>query len=310
MARLIRLLLVACALGVLSACSVSPSRANLQEPPRCTIREPLQGSALPFGPVEVIAEATHPTGVSHLELCVDGAPFAVSALSDADGNPASMRWVWEPGLPGTYVLQARARSRAGAWGPYARVVVTIKPEQPTPTCTRTPTATATSTPTSTPSPTSTSTPTRKPAQAAAPTAQPSPTPAVIVAVETPAPPDGPKISGPRASTARFFYGGADCGPQEITLSVEVTDPNGVTSVRLYYALADKATGAMTPWSSREMSPADGRWSCTINPAQDIPRYDAYRNAWFQVYFVATSGSGLRTQSPGYYTAYTLSRCGS
>ncbi|MCL6431096.1 MAG: hypothetical protein K6V36_09575 [Anaerolineae bacterium] len=307
MARFVSLLLMACTLG-LSACGAPPSGVDLQDPPRCLIREPLHGSALPFGPVEVVAEASHPGGITHFELCVDGAPFAVSALPGASKSPATMRWVWEPGLAGTYVLQARARSASGAWGQYARIVVTIRPEEPTPTRTPAPTATPRPSATSTATPTPTLTPTPRPAPATAPP-EASPSPVVVIAADTPAPAAGSRISGPRASTAHFYYSSADCGPQEITISVEATDPSGIASVRIYYALADKSTGAMTPWSYREMAFADGRWSCTINPSRDIPRHDAYANAWFQVYFVATNGNGLQTQSPGYYTAYTLSRCG-
>ncbi|MDI7277660.1 MAG: hypothetical protein QME94_16905, partial [Anaerolineae bacterium] len=222
-------------------------------------------------------------------------------------DPAHRRRVWEPGLAGTYVLQARARSADGRWGQYARVVVTIKPEEPTPTPTPIPTATVAPSATSTATPTPTLTPTRQPPRTAA-APQITPTPEVVATDSGPGPADGPKIAGPRASTAHFYYGGTSCGPQEITITVEVSDPSGVASVGIHYVLADKATGAMTVWSRRDMTPADGRWSCTIEPARDIPRYDAFRNAWFQVYFVAVNSKGQESKSPGYYTAYTLSQC--
>jgi hypothetical protein len=267
--------------------------------------------------------------VARIELYVDGVVVARSDSPEPAEGVVSVTQIWRPRAPGEYVLQVRARNVAGVWGEYARVDVTVAEEQavatvalahgptltqvpkvlpsPTPTLTPTDTPAPTATPVPTGSPVPTSPPPTRTARAANPPAA-TETPVVIVVTATPAVAQAIRISGPTFCTAQFHYGESRCGPQQVTIEVKAATGSQVTSVRIYFMLADRASGARTRWSYLEMSRGDGKWARTITAA-DVPGHTAYRNAWFQFYFVATDSSGGQSKSPGYYTAITLSRCG-
>ena len=310
MTRATRLALLGLMVGLACACRPSASPAGARGAPRSWIDAPLPGSTVPLGPVEVVSHSSHPEGIAQVELSVNGTVVASQASPDPGQSLVTTQQRWQPGGPGRYVLRVRARDGAGTWGASAQAEVTVKGEDPTATATPLPTATPAPTPapTATPLPTAIA-PRAATATAAPPTAQPAAT-AVSAPQPTPAPVSKPAIGGPNVSTAQFFYGGSGCGPQALTVTVRVTDASGVAGVRVYLRLLDKASSATTPWAHLEMAPGSDGWTSTIVAAEHIPGYNSFAQAWFQFYFVATNVEGGQTKSPGYWTGFTLSRCGS
>ncbi len=106
----------------------------------------------------------------------------------------------------------------------------------------------------------------------------------------------------------MYYGDDGCGAKQVTVTVGATDPTGVSSVRLYFRLADKAGGGTTGWSSLAMTAAGDEWSRLLKAETDVPGHDSYTNAWLQFYFLATNSRGVQTQSSTYSQELTLSRC--
>ena len=130
---------------------------------RSWIDAPLNGSNLPLAAVEVVSHSTNPSGISRVELSVDGEVVGTADNSDTSQSLLVARMEWKPSAPGNYTIMVRAQDTSGSWGSYAKSVVTIagvaKTITPTVTpkivITVTPTVTATSVP---PSPTATPTP--------------------------------------------------------------------------------------------------------------------------------------------------------
>ncbi len=118
----------------------------------------------------------------------------------------------------------------------------------------------------------------------------------------------PTLSEPNLLANQLYYGDPGCGPGQVTIGVDASDPAGVAGVRLYLRLVDKSGHGTTSWSNLAMSQSGGGWSITINPTSNIPNYSAYSNAWVQFYFVATSTRDGVTQSPSYTNNLSLSRC--
>ena len=104
----------------------------------------------------------------------------------------------------------------------ATATATLKPSA-TATITRTPTITQT--PTITPTPTITQTPSKTP----------SPTPAKAALGE-------PTFS---TSTVSYYAG---CANDQLGIELDVTDPDGIYLINVYYRIVDQGTGDMTDWA--------------------------------------------------------------
>jgi hypothetical protein len=78
--------------------------------------------------------------VAWVELSVDGAILISNAPPDTTQKLVTTRYVWTPPASGDYVLQARARDRAGAWSEYATAAVMVEGGAASPTLTPSPTA--------------------------------------------------------------------------------------------------------------------------------------------------------------------------
>ncbi len=192
MRRLANTLIPALIAGLAFGCRPLASPGAAPAGPRASIEAPAQGSALPFGPVEIVLHASNRAGVSQVELWIDGAVFASLPSPDPKLRQVTMRQTWEPTLAGTYLLQVRARDARGAWGPYASTQVTIRERE----VTATPAPTLTATPTATPAPTGTPAPTATRTRPAGPTRAPGPT-------ETPIVIGAPSATPVPAATGRF-----------------------------------------------------------------------------------------------------------
>jgi hypothetical protein len=141
--------------------------------PQAWIDDPLPGTVVVGGPIEVVAHATDPHGVDEVELRVDGEEVATE---DASGDRiVEMQLSWEPPGNGSFELAVRGRSSSG-WGAPGTVTVrvaaaevapptstpgtTLVPGQPAPSSTSSTGTSSTTTPGATapggaPSPTTT-----------------------------------------------------------------------------------------------------------------------------------------------------------
>jgi len=212
-----------------------------QEPPQ----EPPQPPSAPAGPAA--------PGVS---LLVKGVIALASVLLLALGG-LGIGYLWPRPTP-TLIPTAT---------PTTTLTPTVTPTNtptptatPTPTNTPTPTATPTSTPTPTVTPTNTPTPTPTPTNTPTPTATPTSTPTLTntptntptptgTPTSTPTPtktptltvtPDvtGPIISDITESDDLIYWPSQYCEPYQVTISAFVSDPSGVSGVKLTYRVVD------------------------------------------------------------------------
>lgn len=118
---------------------------------------------------------------------------------------------------------------------------------------------------------------------AAPTDPPAATP-------TPTPPDtrGPALSGVSMDPSYIYYGDQSCGPISSIISVEATDPSGVSGVTLKYVPPGMGTRTAT------MTRASGTtWTATVTSWVTWQR--GYIDHWFEAEDGAGNASTLRPQ---------------
>jgi len=195
------------------------------------IEFPLEGQTLPVEQTTLVVYAAGPQNVAGIDLRVNGQPLSPGQIKglDADGGRRLTRLdqTWQPPAEGQYIVEARARNAAGAYGAPAYVKfcvgsckITPTPAPRTPTWTPTPAPYPTGTPTRatvtgvpptvTPTPTSTRTPTTTPTHT--PTTPPTRTPTTPAAPPPPPPPppasinfrsDAPYVNGGSCTTLRW-----------------------------------------------------------------------------------------------------------
>ncbi|MCZ7528473.1 MAG: hypothetical protein M5U14_20140 [Acidimicrobiia bacterium] len=110
---------------------------------RAWIDDPLDGTVLPPGPVEVVAHATDPDGVVELVLSVDGEELATRPAGGERLARAS--FVWEPSDDGSYELRVVGRDRSGDEGEPGTAAVLVSADAEVPagrSATTTPATTA------------------------------------------------------------------------------------------------------------------------------------------------------------------------
>jgi hypothetical protein len=194
---------------------------------------------------------------SSLELLADGSALPVAACIQVAGAT---------GVPGPSATSVAATASAG---PTATAIVKATAK---PTAAPTPTATA-----QVPSPTTGST------AALPPTLAPTPKPNV-----------GPLFtSGPTSSAATMYAdpsGDGDCWglPRRITITVKVSDPNGISGVQLFV----RKPGATAYAMLHNFSYRTTYWNTYIDAAYDRIR----AGGTMSFYAIATDGAGLKTQS--------------
>ena len=141
-----------------------------------------------------------------------------------------------------------------------------------------------------------------PTPAAAAPPQPAPTPITARA------PARPALGKPAFSARTFYWGAAACGPEQVTINVNASDPHGIASVQIYFRLASQSGNKKTDFMPLTMNLVDTAWTRTIN-SWDIPGYDSSTLPWWlQFYFTATDNYGVQTRSSTYGNKIMLSSC--
>ncbi len=121
-------------------------------------------------------------------------------------------------------------------------------------------------------------------------------------------PARPALGKPAFSARTFYWGAAACGPEQVTISINASDPSGIASVQIHYRLASQSGPKTTDYMPLTMDPGNTAWTRTIN-SWDIPGYDSSTLPWWlQFYFTATDNYGAQTRSSTYGDKIMLSSC--
>ncbi len=232
---------------------------------------PLEGDNLPLASYEIVLHAYIKGGVSQVELNANGALLANLTPSTTEGNLATFKYLWTPAGHGNYTLTARAEG-GGGWGEYAMVNVSIADFIQTPTIT--PTTTVTEPPTITPTATPTITQTL---------------PAEVTFSRS-------------VSTGEFSNG--NCQPNQITVTVQVSDPAQVSGVALFQNL-DGISG----WDGgTAMNPqGGGSYSLTIY-GDGVPGNKQAQSATWLHQLVATGTGGAVVGRSSVFNDVTFKAC--
>jgi Bacterial Ig domain len=86
--------------------------------------QPLPGSHVSLGPVDITAHATSPTGVQEVTLAVDGVQIESAAVQP--GRLVTAQFQWQPAVEKGYALAVRGRS-GDVWGEPATIYVVVGP---------------------------------------------------------------------------------------------------------------------------------------------------------------------------------------
>ena len=158
-----------------------------------------------------------------------------------------------------------------------------------PTDTPTPTAPPTDTPTSTTPPTYTPTPTAPPTYTPTPSITPSPTPTPDIT--------GPTISGITESDDPIYWP-PYCPPDQVTVRASVSDPSGVSGVKLTYRVVEGARQG--GWQALPMNQtATGVYAATVGSEALKASLNPPSNgttATLQYYIQAFDGTGKHSES--------------
>ena len=245
----VALLVLAVALA-LAGCAAPDGAAA----PQAWIDAPLHESTHPVAPVEIVLHGADPSGISFIEVAVNGEVLSRRPPEDPQAPLAISRVSWDPQQPGQYVIVARAQSQAGVWSAETSSVVTLtggdaiaqQPARPTPTGQLTATRTVP--------------PRETPVSTAAPVDTITPTAAALAGVER-----------VRISTDRVSYeGGGGCAPTEVEILVRAFHPAGIRAVVLFYRLRNVESGELTDYFTRAMAPqGNDLYTLTVSPATEI-----------------------------------------
>lgn len=252
-----KILAVASLLLILSACALFN---NMQSGSggefHVGIDSPSPVETLLMAPIEIVYFGSSSVGISKVELSINNE--VVQSISGGDSqNISVLKYIWTPSEPGSFFIRVRAQNKRGAWSGYEEVSVTVV-KASTPTIGPTPTAE--------PTPAAVSTAVNKPAV--------TPAPAIIYDVGT--------------DVFTFYYGDNACGPNEITITARVNEPDDVKGLLLFTRFADQESFGTTGWDSGKpmTRKSDNTFKITLK-ANELDNYKKYEFATLFYQIIAT-----------------------
>ena len=99
--------------------------------PQAWIDAPLNESYLPLDPYEIVYHISGQEGIAQGELSINNQVIESLPNPDSSKKLATLKFLWNPTEPGTYLLSVRAQDTAGSWGPEFQSVVYIDGETAT-----------------------------------------------------------------------------------------------------------------------------------------------------------------------------------
>lgn len=93
--------------------------------PQAWIDAPLNESYLPLDPYEIVYHISDQEGIAKGELSINDQVVETLSNPDTSKKLATLKYLWNPTEPGTYLLSVRAQGTDGSWGSEAQAVVYI-----------------------------------------------------------------------------------------------------------------------------------------------------------------------------------------
>ena len=266
---------------------------------RAWIDFPLEDSEIFIGvPVSITSHLYAKDGVKEFSISINGEVITQGPPLNPEETFIEISQEWVPEQAGQHTIEVTIYDPNGNASSKAQVDVIVigeiaspQPEEtssPSPSPSSSQTAEATLAPTSTtaslptlsltftqppPKPTSTIPPT------AAPTIPPDTTP--------------PNISNMQASVDPIVEG--PCQPDSVTISAHVSDPSGLSQVKLYYRVVKG--GQNGTWQTPAMGAAGGdKYQLTLGPGQFKVSMNPYGGSILQYYVKAWDNKGNIAQS--------------
>lgn len=227
------------------------------------VDSPLNGAALPMGPVDIAYHATSTDGVSAVELSIDGEVVSSFKSPESGQKVAALSYTWTPTGPGSHTIRVRAQSNTGAWSDFSAVTVSVQDEQP-----------------SQPEPEQ---------------EEEAPPPEPEEEEENGAPDtDEVTIYDIQRNKDIFYYGPGGCN-REITITAKVANPEDVYVAVLFIKFIDKEGEGSTNWDSGRamVKKSEGNYSITLF-SESIPNWSLYEFAkmWYQIVLQDKAGGRM------------------
>ena len=267
----ILLALLACTIDIGGGAAAKEEALPLQ----AVVDAPADGSNLPMGPVQIKYHATAPDGITALELSINGQVVNSSASPEASQKIVAQSFTWNPAVSGNHVIRVRAQGANGVWSGYGMASVNIVASE-------------------------------EPVQQEQQQQQEQPT-------ETPKPtntPEGLQIINVKSDVNKFFYLNTTCGPNKITFTAEVTQPDKVYALLIFTRFEDLEDGGLTKWdASHAMKPlGGGKYTITLE-SEKILNYNTFEFALMHYQLVAQDKAGSRLVATEVVkTAVRLEKC--
>ena len=264
---------------------------------RAWIDYPLEDSEIFVGvPISITSHLYARDGVKDFSISVNGEVIKrgppPSTEETFDETLVEINHYWVPEQPGPTTIEVAVYDPNGIASSKAQVDVTVIGEiaSPQPELTSSPSpspsASASPLPEGTLAPTSTS----KPLPTLSPTLT-SPPPTATSTI----PPDTtpPNISNLQASVDPIVE--EPCQPDSVTISAQVSDPSGLSQVKLYYRVIKG--GQNGTWQTPAMGAAGGdKYQLTLGPGQFKASMNPYGGSILQYYVKAWDNKGNIAQS--------------
>jgi hypothetical protein len=249
-----------------------PAAGSEVQLPDVAFDQPATGETLPLSGVPIVFHAYHASGVSAVELMINGQPAADLAQPEPWQQLVVVQHHWTPPAAGSYTLQARAQSAAGDWSTPVELNMQISGP---------PSETPPPMPSASPQPSATATPTRTLVRTSTATMTLTPGP-------TSPPPVGQVFLLHPSYTTRLIFKGADgCGPHMTEIHITATHPDGLSYILLFYRLISER-GFDTPWRFHKMKVQEDALYRSVINAQDIIDYE---RGFIEYQFVAEDVHG-------------------
>ena len=261
--RYIKIIGAASLMVILSACALFGStQSSSGDEFHVGIDSPSPGETLAKGPIEIIYFGTSSAGISKVELSINN-EVVQNIESGGTQNISVLKYVWTPTQAGNFFIRVRAQNKRGIWSAIEEVKVNIV-ESTLPTLA--PSLTPQPTPAGQPAATSQPTQADKPVK--------TPAPAVIYDVDT--------------DVFSFYYGDDDCGPNEITITARVNEPDDVKGLIIFTRFADQESFEMSAWDDGQAMTrkSDETFRITLK-ANELDNYNKYDFATLFYQIVAT-----------------------
>ena len=111
--------------SLLVACNAAAAGNANDQGPRAWIDMPLPGSQYTLEPIDILAHASAPTGVTALAFHVNGELVETIPTGDSTESLVTAQHRWLPAQPGTYTLAVAARDQSGNWSAQSEVSISV-----------------------------------------------------------------------------------------------------------------------------------------------------------------------------------------